>query len=60
MAYTSTARKEISETPDADFWAECRRQSAVLGVPAWLLAEDAFVHQQVACRKPSHRGLERG
>jgi hypothetical protein len=34
-----------TESPDTDFWQECRRLAAILNIPAWQLAEEGFKHE---------------
>jgi hypothetical protein len=43
---TSVATKITAsfEDPEVKFWQECRKRSAELGIPAWKLAEDNFMH----------------
>ncbi len=36
-----------TESPDTDFWQECRRRAAILNIPAWQLAEEGFSHALV-------------
>jgi len=36
-----------NESPDTDFWRECRRRAAILNIPAWQLAEEGFSHELV-------------
>ena len=33
-----------NESPDAEFWAECRRRALEWNIPAWQLAEEGFQH----------------
>jgi hypothetical protein len=51
MDCTLSARNKISESPDTEFWQLCRQRSSELGVPAWMLAEEGFRHEQRALRK---------
>lgn len=41
------------ENPEAEFWQECRKRAQELGIPAWQLAEEGFVHQPVDTRAGS-------
>lgn len=38
------------EDPETEFWQECRKRAQELGVPAWQLAEEGFVHKPVDTR----------
>lgn len=39
-----------SEDLDAEFWAECRKRSQELNIPAWKLAEELYRHFDVDAR----------
>lgn len=54
MTALRTVLPVTEETPDAEFWAECRRRALELNVPAWQLAEEGFRHP--ALDKHSSRG----
>lgn len=41
------------EDPETEFWQECRRRAQQLGIPAWQLAEEGFVHRPVDTRSKS-------
>jgi hypothetical protein len=41
---------EFIENPETQFWQECRQRAEELGIPAWLLAEEGFVHERVDTR----------
>jgi len=47
MASVPSKTSEFLDTPEVQFWQECRRRSQDLGVPAWLLAEEGFIHQAI-------------
>jgi len=51
MDCTLSAWNKISESPDTEFWQLCRQRSSELGIPAWMLAEEGFRHEQRALRK---------
>lgn len=38
------------EAVEAEFWAECRKRSAELNIPAWKLAEEMYRHFEVDSR----------
>lgn len=40
------------ETPETVFWQQCRKRAEELGVPAWLLAEENFIHAEVDTEAP--------
>lgn len=44
---------EFVETPETQFWQQCRERAERLGIPAWLLAEEGFVHEPVDTRSKS-------
>lgn len=35
-----------TESPDTEFWQECRRRAEILNIPAWQLAEEGFWHHE--------------
>ncbi len=39
-----------NESPDAEFWAECRRRALEWNIPAWQLAEEGFQHPALDAR----------
>ena len=47
MASVPPKTSEFLDTPEVQFWQECRRRSQDLGVPAWLLAEEGFTHEAI-------------
>jgi len=51
MDSTLSARNKILESPDTAFWQLCRQKSSEIGVPAWMLAEEGFRHEQRTLRK---------
>lgn len=50
MASVSPKTSEFLETPETEFWQECRKRAQELGIPAWQLAEEGFFHAQVDTR----------
>jgi hypothetical protein len=36
-----------TESPDTEFWQECRRRAEILNIPAWQLAEEDFRHEEI-------------
>jgi hypothetical protein len=44
MTSTHPKQTNSSETPNTEFWAKCRQQALELNIPAWLIAEQSFVH----------------
>lgn len=44
MASVSYKNSKFLETPETKFWQECRKRAQELGIPAWQLAEEGFVH----------------
>lgn len=53
MEYKTSARNKLLESPDTEFWRLCRQKGSELNVPAWMLAEEGFRHEQQTVRKPS-------
>ncbi len=53
MEYKTSARNKLLESPDTEFWRLCRQRGSELNVPAWMLAEEGFRHEQEALRKPA-------
>jgi hypothetical protein len=53
MDSTRSARNTILESPDTEFWRLCRQRGCDLNIPAWMLAEEGFRHEQRALRKPA-------
>jgi hypothetical protein len=45
--------RNLNEVPDDEFWSECRRQAVTLNIPAWMIAEQSFVHGRVDGRAAS-------
>jgi hypothetical protein len=58
MGCTLSAKNHILEEPDATFWQSCRQKGAELNIPAWMLAEDGFRHEQKTLRKPIAHNTE--
>lgn len=54
MTSSRTTNSSLKEIPDTDFWAECRREAIRLNIPAWMIAEQSFVHDPVDDRAASH------
>ena len=48
-----TGTRNLNEVPDDEFWSECRRQAVTLNIPAWMIAEQSFVHGRVDDRAAS-------
>lgn len=48
-----TETRNLNEVPDDEFWYECRRQAVTLNIPAWMIAEQSFVHERVDGRAAS-------
>lgn len=44
MVAVPAVSPSIDESPDAKFWAECRKRALELNIPAWQLAEEGFNH----------------
>lgn len=53
MASVPPKTSEFVDTPEVQFWQECRRRAEDLGIPAWMLAEEGFTHRPVDRRSES-------
>jgi len=42
-----TVQPTTSETPEVEYWQECRRRAEKLNIPAWQLAENEWHHGQL-------------
>jgi len=40
-------QRQTEGTPDVDFWRYCRKEADRRNVPAWMLAEEAFAHEDL-------------
>jgi len=47
MASVPPKTSEFVDTPEVQFWQECRKRAEALGIPAWMLAEEGFTHRPV-------------
>lgn len=45
-----TKVSKFVENPETQFWQACRQRAEELGIPAWLLAEEGFVHKPLDTR----------
>jgi hypothetical protein len=52
MTSIPTKDSAFVETPETDFWQECRKRAQELGIPAWKLAEEGFTHWGVDKETP--------
>ncbi len=46
MAAVHPVTFDTPETSEAEFWQECRRRAEILNIPAWMLAEEGFLHKE--------------
>jgi hypothetical protein len=44
MAAVHPVTFDTQKASEIEFWQECRRRAEILNVPAWLLAEEGFLH----------------
>ncbi len=58
MASVPTKDRKFLENPETHFWQQCRQRAEELGIPAWRLAEEGFVHEPVDSRSASRYSLE--
>lgn len=56
MASVPTKPSTFLENPEVQFWQECRQRAEELGIPAWQLAEDGFIHERVDTRSGGRYG----
>lgn len=56
MASVPTKPSTFLENPEMQFWQECRQRAQELGIPAWQLAEDGFIHERVDTRSEGRYG----
>jgi len=47
MTPATRDHRQIEQTPDVDFWRYCRKEADRRNVPAWMLAEEAFAHEDL-------------
>lgn len=35
------------KAPQTDFWERCKEEASLSNIPAWMLAEEGFTHEEV-------------
>jgi hypothetical protein len=46
MAAVHPVSFDTREATESEFWQECRRRAEILNIPAWMLAEEGFLHKE--------------
>jgi hypothetical protein len=44
MAAVHPVSFDTREATESEFWQECRRRAEILNIPAWMVAEEHFLH----------------
>lgn len=53
MTSMPTKTSKFLESPETTFWQQCRKRAEELGIPAWRLAEEGFIHTELDTETPS-------
>jgi hypothetical protein len=53
MTFQVSWETRTPKAPATDFWEQCKEQAFLSNVPAWLIAEEGFTHEEVdTMRRP--------
>lgn len=44
MFVEPSATLEKQATPEISYWQSCKSKAKILNIPAWMIAEENFVH----------------
>jgi len=47
MTFQVSWEARTRKTPPPDFWDRCKEEAFLSNVPAWMLAEEGFTHEEV-------------
>jgi hypothetical protein len=47
MSFEIVWKARAPKAPEPEFWGRCKEQASLSNIPAWMLAEEGFTHEEV-------------
>jgi len=47
MSFEIVWKARAPKAPEPEFWERCKEQASLSNIPAWMLAEEGFTHEEV-------------
>jgi hypothetical protein len=47
MSFEVAWKARAPKAPEPEFWERCKEQASLSNIPAWMLAEEGFTHEEV-------------